>query len=500
MSLIRNAVYNFAGGIAPALSALLTVPVVIAHLGAAQYGVLVLVLSVVGYFSILDVNVTAGSTKYLAEHHARGDHDRVGQVLAFGSLLYLGIGLAGAAALVIYARPLAVQLFNIPLAAQPDAIRALQWAGAGFLCGQFQTYLQSVLHALQRFDLSGKSESVFGTVASLLTMFAVLMGGGLVAIVVARLLLNMVNIAWQLVVLRRLLPQVRMRMPGREVARAVAGFSAYSYLSRLANVSAANSDKLFVGALTDMRSLALYAVPFTLVNRVFSNVYRLAQVLFPAASAMAAQNRHQELRAAYIGSTRVVVFVNAALCLLLVSLAPELLHYWAGKDFGDLAVTVMVCVALAVFLDSLTNLPSILNDGLGHPRYTGMAAILRAATGIVLSYWAVRHYGILGAAVAQLLVSLVATVITLVFLHRVSLPVPLGDVIRHGFMPSVPVLALAGCLGWLAGQRSVVPPFAFFAAGVSLLLGLAVYGWLVVLPDAQRHRLVGMARARLRMT
>ena len=63
----RNSIFNFLGAATPALANLVAVPVLVNHLGEADYGLLTLVLALVGYFSLLDISATQGSTRFIAE-------------------------------------------------------------------------------------------------------------------------------------------------------------------------------------------------------------------------------------------------------------------------------------------------------------------------------------------------------------------------------------------------------------------------------------------------
>ena len=495
MSLARNAAFNLAGALLPAAVALLSVPVLVHHLGSSQYGVLVLVTSIVGYFAILDINVTAGSVKYIAEHQARGEHDLVNQVFTFSSLLYLAIGLVGCVLLLAFAPLLAGSVFKVPPEAVDESVRALRWAGIAFLLGQIQFYLQSVPQALQRYDITGKLDATFGTLVSVASMAIAVAGGGLVGIMVVRVVLSAINLAALVGLLRRLLPQLRMARPTRRVMGALGSFSAFSYLSRLAAISASNTDKLFIGAMVDMRSLAMYAVPFVLANRVFALAFKLAQVMMPKASALASQGRLAELRDVYLLATRYVVYVNACLAFLLAVFSPELLRYWAGKEFGGLAVTVMVLVVVGVFIDSLTNLPSLVNDGLGHPGTSGVAALIRAAVGMAAAWAGVKYFGIVGAAVAGLVVSALASSLFNSYVHGRTVPVAHVDVLRHGLLRSWPVLLPMLLLGLLAAiGRPLLPLPAFAAALLVANLALAAIGWWHIMLPQHRVAVAGRVR------
>jgi O-antigen/teichoic acid export membrane protein len=483
----RNSLYNLLGGLIPAVAALLTVPVIINRLGEIQYGVFALVTSVVGYFAILDINVTASSVKYLAEYHSRKEAGRVAQVLSFSGLIYFAIGLLGGLGIFFFAEFLATVIFRIPPQLQQTATLTLQVAGFAFLFGQLQTYLQSVPQALQRYDLSGRLEGLFGAAVSISTVIVVLAGGGLVEIMYVRLLLSILNCVLLVRVIRKILPGVGFAPPDRTIAKALLSFSAFSYLSRLATITYLNSDKLLIAALVDMRALALYTVPFLLTNRLFSIVYRLGQVIFPVASALSAQGRTESLRATYLGVTRYIVYLNACLCISLCVFSRELLHYWAGPVFGPEAAVVLVIVATAVFVDSLTNLPSLVNDGLGKPRNTGLFAVARAAIGLSAAYLGISNYGFIGAAWAQLAVSLVMSAAFLKYIHGRTVPVSLHELMLAYTPTAVPFLIVFPIS--LAFYEREVLPLPLFLLGITCFCVISVaWGLFVVcLPEHRGH-------------
>jgi O-antigen/teichoic acid export membrane protein len=483
MNFARNSLYNFLGGLIPAIASLLTVPVIVNRLGETEYGVFALVTSIVGYFAILDINVTASSVKYLAEYHSRKETHRVAQVLSFSGSIYFAIGLLGGLGIFFFAEFLATVIFRIPPQLQQTATLTLQVAGFAFLFGQLQAYFQSVPQALQRYDLSGRLEGLFGAAVSISTVIVVLVGGGLVEIMYVRLLLSIVNCGLLVQMIRRILPGIRFAAPDRTIAKALLSFSAFSYLSRLATITYLNSDKLLIAAMTDMRALALYTVPFLLANRLFGMIYRLGQVIFPMSSALAAQGRTESLRAMYLGVTRYIVYLNACLCITLCVFSRELLHYWAGPVFGPEAAFVLVIVATAVFVDSLTNLPSLVNDGLGKPRNTGLLSVARAAIGLGAAYFAIRTYGFIGAAWAQLGVSLVMTAGFLKYIHGRTVPVSLHELMLAYTPTAVPFLIVFPIS--LAFYEREVLPLPLFLLGLTCLCIIwLAWGLLVVcLPE-----------------
>jgi O-antigen/teichoic acid export membrane protein len=462
LSLLRNAFSNFLGAMVPALVALGTVPLVVKGLGDASYGVYSLVTAIVGYFAVIDINVTAGSVKYIAEFNANRDQRRIDETVFFGLGVYSLLGLLGGIGLYAGAHFFVTSVFSVPPQLVGETVATLKLAALGFFLGQLQSYLNSIPQSLMRFDIAGRIEMVFGTGVPLLTVAVLMLGYGLFEVILLRVITSALNcvILWRCI--RRLLPELAWRKPGAAIRRELLGFSAYSFLSRFAGLSYAYADKLIIGALVGVTGLAYFTVASTLANRILSLTFRLSGVLFPAASALAARGELERLRALSLKASRYVVFLNASVLVLVAVFSYQILYYWIDPPFARAGQVVLTVMALSQFIDSLTSLPSLVNDGMGHPRYSGMFALARAGVGLVAVYAGVAGWGIVGAAWGHLLASIVLTIAFLVAVHGRTVPARLGDLVRHAYLPSVlgvgavAVAADAGNLLFDSGPRDLV--------------------------------------------
>ena len=486
LNLVRNAWSNLLGAAIPALVMLATVPLVVKGLGQAGYGVYALVTAIVGYFAVIDINVTAGSVKYIAEHHARGDQDKVVETVSFGLVTYAALGLLGALGLLLGARWLITGVFAVPPALVPEAVPTLQLAALGFLAGQLQVYLNSVPQSLMRYDMSARIEMVFGTLVPLATVGVLLLGYGLFELVLLRVVASGAHclVLWRAI--RRLLPGFRWRWPRARIRSELLAFSAYSCLARFATLSYVHADKLIIGALAGVTALAYFTVAATLANRVLGLSFRLSGVLFPAASALAASGELLRLDRVYLKATRYVVFLNAAILVLVAVFAHQILRYWMNENFARHGALVLAVMALAQFVDSLTSLPSLVNDGMGHPRISGLFALARALAGLGIVYAGVAAWGIDGAAWGHLLGSLLFTTAFLAFVHGRTVPTRLGRLLGQGYAPGllgVLLVALAATAAehWFDEGAC---DFGFILGSTALLL--ALHGALFVLEREDR--------------
>jgi len=477
MNLVRNALSNLLGAAVPAVVALATVPLVVRGLGDAGYGMYALVTAIVGYFALIDINVTAGSVKYIAEFNARHDQASINETVFFGLSVYALLGLAGGIGLFLGADLFVTRVFAVPAALQAQAHATLQLAALGFFIGQLLSYLQSIPQSLMRYDIASRIEMLFGAGVPLLTVGVLLLGYGLFEVVLLRVVASSVHcgVLWHWV--RRLLPGLAWRRPGAAIRRALLGFSAYAFLSRFATLSYAYADKLIIGALVGVTGLAYFTVASTLANRILGLTYRLSGVLFPAASALAANGEMERLNRLYLKASRYVVFINASVLVLVAVFSYPILYYWMDARFARAGHLVLAVMAVSQFVDSLTSLPSLVNDGMGHPRYSGMFALARAGFGLVVVYLGVAGWGIEGAAWGHLIASVLLTCAFLAAVHGRTVPARLGELARHAYVPSlfgVGTVALVACAGSEAFDGGPLALVLLLLATTVLLVACAV--------------------------
>lgn len=495
MNLFRNALFNLAGSAVPALLAIFTIPYIVKSLGASDYGLLTLVTSIVGYFALLDINVTAASTKYISQYSADNDNESLYQTIIFGVITYSIIGFVGMLSLYLLGDVLIIKFFGIEEQNQVRAGGLMKVAALGFFISQIQTYLQSIPGALARYDISARIEAVFGTAVTLLTVLFLYLDMGLIELIWLRVILSFLQTCVIIWLLRKLLPSFRFIAVRRSVAVNNFSFSLYSFLSKIASVTYVNADKLIIGAKIGTTPLTYYVVPVSLVSRVMALVYRLASVMLPHASFLATQKRWDELRSDYLITSRYVCFLNGLLATLMAAYSAEILALWLSPEFAKFGSPIMIAVAISYWVDSLTNIPSLVNDGLGNPKISGFFSLLRAAFGLIFIFIGVSLYSIEGAAYGQLLSTILASVSFLIYVHIHTLRISLIDLIRCVYAPVLIVLAPVFLVSrFLAFFQINGWGMLFFAVVFSGLISFAG-GYVMVLSvehKANIRRLLGM--------
>jgi O-antigen/teichoic acid export membrane protein len=200
------------------------------------------------------------------------------------------------------------------------------------------------------------------------------------------------------------------------------------------------------------------------------------------------------LNGLYLKASRYVVFINASVLVLVAVFSYQILYYWMDPQFARAGQVVLAVMALSQFIDSLTSLPSLVNDGMGHPRYSGLFALARAGFGLVVVYCGVAGWGIAGAAWGHLIASVLLTAAFLVAVHGRTVPTRLGDLVRKAYLPSSLGVAAIACLAHAANRLFDHGPLDLVLLLLLTSGLLLAYGSLFVIEKGDKQ----MAWARLK--
>ncbi len=497
---INNAVYNTLGWLVPIGLSLLLVPYIVSKMGAEAYGLLALVLTVVGYFALLDLGLGTAVIKYVAEYAARDDRERVNEVIGTILAIFLIAGTIGGLAVFILSEPLATRVLKISPELTPVAILIFRIGSAGLFLSLFLSVLSAIPAGLNRFDITSLVNVVLGTATMLGTALLLALGYMIVHVVILNVALSGCAILLYAVIVKRLIPWVRF-VPLLRLgpARRMLTFGLYTLLSRISYLVNYQADRIITGAILGIAWVTYYVVPFAIVNRITTITVNIGMVIFPAISELQGLNRHDRVTEVYLTSSRVIAVVATAICLPLFVFGGRLLTLWMGADFGAKAGHVIVLLTLGLFLSALTNVPTFVVQGINRPRVAGIAAMSNALLNVALAIPGAAFLGINGIAMAFLASNLVVTPAFVWYVHRRVLGLPLSVLLVEAYgRPFLAGLVLALPLMLVPQERigsliGILAVMALTGAGYVLLAYC-----IGVLPRDERRVVVDYVKAVVR--
>lgn len=483
--LLSNTAWNFTGQLAPLVVGVLTLPLLIRLVGLERFGFISLVWVLVGYASIFDFGIGRALIRTVAAHLAAGDKPRA-EASAHAGLFFLALfGLVLAALLAPASAWLVGSALKLPDELVPEAVPATVMLAASLPFVMLTTGFGGLLSAHQHFKALNLIRIVVGVAGYLGPVLVALWSARLeavVAVVLALRVLGTVLHAW--VCARQCGWRPWWAWPTAEATRELFRLGGWIAVSNVIGPMLSYLDRLLLGVLVPMRSVAIYATPYDVVSKSMMIPSAIMATLFPLASGL--ERGSAQAQRLLGSSVRVLFVLMVPVIFLFVVLARPGLHLWLGPEIAEQGATVMQILAVGVLFNALAQGPAMLIQAAGEPRWMAMLHLVELPFFIAILWLLTARYGIVGTAVAAFLRNAIdAAVVFWLAYRRVSFSAMDW---RAALPPAVLALLLLGTAAWPSTWSEALP------VALAGCLVFAGYAWVRLLSPSERSQLLGLRR------
>jgi O-antigen/teichoic acid export membrane protein len=477
----RNVSTRYMSIAAEMLIGLVMLPFNLAHLGAAQYGLWVLLGSVTAYLSVLDLGYGGATVKFIAQYHARRNTAAMNEIASTMFFVFAALGLLAYGATAVLAFNLE-HVFHMTA----DQARIGQWIlliiGAHVALNFPFSVYGGVTGGLQRFDINNIVATVIAVIAAVVNAAVLLAGYPLLTLVAATTAVRLVGYYIYRLNALRIYPELRIHpsLFRKTRLREVTGFSVYASMIDWANKLNYQLDAVVIGVFFGSASVGVWAV----AERIIAGTQRLTNqlngVLFPMIVHSDASQREEMLQRILLHGTLLSLAMVVPISATLFVLADPLVHAWVGPEMrGSVPVIQILSVAVAIRVGNAT--ATTLLKGAGQHRTLAWINLGTALVNILLSVLLIKPLGLSGVAIG----TLVPIALSSIFIvqpaacRRVGLP--LSRAITQSVLPAIwPAFIAAGLLAATrrisSGTLLAVVMQAALAAAVyfALFFGFAI--------------------------
>ena len=479
---VKGSIWTLAGQVLPLFASLATTPMIIRMLGSEGYGVLILIGLIPTYFSFSELGMGIASTRFASEAYARGDLEGEARAIRTAGLIALVASTIVAVPIAVFA-PAIIDQFSVPGELHGEAVTGLRICAAVFvttiICGVINTAQLTRL----RMDLNAAINGISKVLSSVGTVLVLYFGGGIVGAAVWFLAMGVVNITAHILVSGRLLKQFLDISIDRRLIRPLLKFGAGLAFSAVAAVLLVNLEKLLVGRLISVESLAFYSVAFAFANMATLFSSAMVQSLVPAFSQLLAPEKRQQFNDLFARSLKLSIIMLLPTLMVLFVIAKPFFTVWAGPDFGRESSGPFYILLGGLFFNIIAFIPWASIISVGRTDLTAKIhwseVVPYAAAAVLL----INYFGVIGAALVWSLRVAVDSILQLWFARRVA-----------GARTELRRTAPAVLLGIIVLAPS--PLFAFFydnyspwlvlISSLSIVVYLATSWRILITPD-ERH-------------
>lgn len=451
------------------------VPFNLRTLGEEQYGLWLLIASLTGYLSLLQLGVPMASVRHMAKAIAENDQAMLNRLVASCAGLYLGMGVV-------------VSLIGLPLllfyesayAIPADLAASCRWAFllalVNIALGFFAQLPYAIMNSYQDFVRTNLLASFMVLVRAGLNVALVLWYPSLLVLAALQVLVTLVEMVVLWVIIHLLHPGLKLRPALFSVAvvRDILGFSLYVMLLSVGAQLSFQTDALVIGWYLGPAQVPVFAVGNNLVLYLMQFIVGIASVVMPLATNLQAQGRLDELRAVFFKWSKLALALTWCGGLYLLVFGPDFLAHWIGGRFEEPSGRVLR-ILLASYLVFLpvrgVALPVLM--GLGKAGRPTIAFLLAGVLNLILSLALVAPLGLDGVAWGTSIPNFLLTAALLVFACQ-ALEIPLGVYLADTLPRALVGFGVTFLVAW--GWWSLWPPQNFLELALAGLVTSTTFG------------------------
>jgi O-antigen/teichoic acid export membrane protein len=505
-TIAKNVASNAVGYLVTLVLAILVTPLALHSLGDAHYGVWVVIVSVTGYYGILDLGIRSAVSQYVTRHWSRGDKPALSRTLS------TALAMTSAIAVLLIGCTILLALFGDSLFAkdgqiEDDLRQAVLVIGIGVALSFPLAIFGGAIQARERFDLANAIGVTERIVTNGLYVWFLRQGHGIVALAWITTGMGMLAHLVRAIVAMRLLPGVELapRHVARASLRELFGFGVFSFLVSISDRLVLYTDTLVIQLVLGEIAVTYYSLGSSFIHHYLGLINAVAWTLTPHATALDSGRDLESLRRVWLTGSRLILLLATIIGAGLMLLGADFLAVWAdpkyllGEPFISSAV-IMSVLALAALLRSAMACGKQVLYGMREVRFLARLSVAEAIANVVLSIPGAYWLGNLGVALGTLLPA--------VFVHVWVQPRHLarrlettyGTFLLAILPPSLIVFGAMGLARWgLCYAFSVTNWPTMFAMGSAVTAVGVITAWTFGLRASERSRILtklGLAHTR----
>ncbi|MFQ5802585.1 MAG: oligosaccharide flippase family protein [Candidatus Methylomirabilales bacterium] len=387
-------------GVITAIRLFLT-PLFIHKLGDTEYGVWILILSVIGYMELFNLGLNTANVRYLARYFEQKDDRAANEIFNCGLFIFTVLG----GAVVIATLIVSVFVWEIFGFVGGSVRYKLVFMIAGVSLGlEFIYYaFSTVLSARQRYVEANIILTCVFIVRSCAAVALLLSGFGLVGVVINQAVFNVVKGIIMSVCALRSTRSLRVdsHYISQKGIQTILNFSWYIFLINVCRKISVYGGVVIIGLVMSPSSITYFAVANNLVRYLQDFIAAIPNVLIPRFSQLHAANRDDKILEYYLSFTRITLMISIPIVCVFVLYGSRLIALWIGEGYGVRAGPILGVLSVGALCQLSQSTAHSVLKATGRHKELSYFVILESVAIVVLSWLMVRRYGLIGLAWGQ---------------------------------------------------------------------------------------------------
>lgn len=452
--MFKNVFSNWLGLVLRGVISLVLTPILIHYLGDFQYGLWVLVMSVVDYSGILDLGIRPTLHRFVARWKGLNDRTALNETIASAFTVSCA---AGSLVLVVTfaALPQLSSFFDFRAANSTEFRWLIFLLGINLAVLLPARVLGAYLCGVQRFDLFNGVEVVTCLGRAVVIVLVLHLGTGVLGVAAVTLGTSILLLFLNYGLVVRVDPEVSIHPRQLEWTRVreLGAYSFYLVLNSAGDYLRFYTDSVVIARVLSISMVTPFAIAGRLMDYFKSILFGLVGPLVPRMSELEGLGKEQELQQVFLRGTRAASLLSLLIGSLFLLDGKVILHLWVGERF--VGSYPLLLTLTAGYVVTLAQYPStVLICALNRHQPLGWWTLAEGVINLLLSaHWA-KCYGLVGVAMGTTIPMVFTALIIQPWYTLRILELPPWQYVREGFLRPL----YAGGVFLLACRFALTPP------------------------------------------
>lgn len=382
------------------ISGFLYTPWIVKQIGNSDYGLYTLANSFINLF-LFDFGLSAATSRFVSKYLAEGRQDKVNRILGAIYKLYFIIDAVIMVVLVvvsffledIYSNLTALEIQRFRVVYIMSAFYAL----VNFPCVTFT----GILNAYEKFITLKIADALYRIFSVVITIVALLCGGGLYALVCVHIIVGMLILAYKYSIIKIKTPvKINFAYKEKGLYHELFGFSIWVTVSTLAQRLIIGVTPSILGVVSSTAAIAVFGIITVIENYIHIITTALNGMFMPRIARIFTEKDYiNKLNSLIVMVGRVQFALNGLIVTGFFLLGRDFIQLWMGKSYSVAYYGILLVTVPNLFYNSM----QIANTALVVKNHVKIQAVTNVVVGIinvVLSFILSKSYGVFGASAA----------------------------------------------------------------------------------------------------
>lgn len=412
--LLKSSIFRFLERAIVVLTSLLLTPYLISVLGTTNYGLWILILSILGWFNVVDLGFPQAVQRQIVQALELKDTQRVNMIFSTSLVLFAVLGFASVLIMVGLTQVPAV--FGVTGPEQLTLVHILLVLAVKVLWGFLMNPFHGFFAGLLRFDIDANLSSLNAIVKALLVFWLISdlnIWGAVVATLAADVITNLLKVFYA----KRLFPSLSFKISliNLDEIKSLFAYSKHLVLNGIINTVGSRAAPIIITKLFDLPSLAIQQISSNLVMHGQAFIGTITGVFSPIYNKMAAKKQNMEN--IFVQTTTINIFVSTVLNISLLMFGKVFIVLWVGDEFEYSYNILCFAVFSTICSGFNTSANSILLAQANHKLLSAISFCI-VAFNIPMSIYLGLEYGLIGIAMSGALTNLIFNIYVKMALFR----------------------------------------------------------------------------------